>query len=694
MIIRALRDYFRSDIGVIQIDEPVIFEQAREFIEQTMPQNLRKLKLYQDQVPLFTRFQIEHQIETAFQREVNLPSGGGLAIDHTEALISIDINSARSTKGADIEETAFHTNLEAADEIARQLRLRDIGGLIVVDFIDMMSNKHQREVEQRLREAVKMDRARVQIGRISRFGLLEMSRQRLQPSLGESASVTCPRCLGHGTIRSLGSLSLTILRVVSEEAMKDGTERVIANVPVQVATYLLNEKREQLNRMESQNDVHILVIPDPSLETPHYRVERVRKADSEHESHSQRSYELAGESGASEYESPTSDEPAPAEEPAVKAVRPSGPAPQPQRAEAEPPAAPAGPRPGLLARITQALFPVSGTDHAGAAEPASAEQPETGRAGPGREKSAPAAAATTATTSMARGRAAAAGATAAGARAGPGPRRRPRRGRQGRGRAGETQRQHRQRHPPLREVRGHHRRRPRRRAHPAPGAPAAPPPVVTVTRPRAATPAAKGPRASRRHARADARAGGPSPRGPPRQWRQQRHERQPGRRDRRLRRGRVRIRQCDRAVRHRAGSLAGPARTPAAARAAAASRPRTCRHAGAARAREYHPRDRSRRRVRRVATPAQRLRGGRQVTCRARGRRRPIGPRPFIGCARPVPRDRRPRRRYDRRRSGVGRSRRPGPGQSLTRTSRPRITCMPCPRRLRWRAACHARSRN
>jgi len=395
VIIRALRDYFRSDIGVIQIDEPSIYEQARQFIEQTMPQNLRKLKLYEDEVPLFSRFQIEHQIETAFEREVSLPSGGSLAIDHTEALISIDINSARATKGADIEETAFHTNLEAGDEIARQLRLRDIGGLIVVDFIDMMSNKHQREVESRLREAAKMDRARVQMGRISRFGLLEMSRQRLQPSLGESASVTCPRCLGHGTIRSLGSLSLTILRIVGEEAMKESTERVVANVPVQIAAYLLNEKREQLSTVEQRNQVHILVIPDPALETPHYRIERVRTTDREHASHERRSYELAGEAPDDRYVPPADEEQEPGEEPMVKSVSPSGPAPQPKQqgasqAAVEPQGSDSGSRPGWLARITRALFTAGEDENAhreqSADEPAAPSRSQSSGRGGQREQ--------------------------------------------------------------------------------------------------------------------------------------------------------------------------------------------------------------------------------------------------------------------------------------------------------------------
>ena len=366
VIIRALRDYFRNDISVIQIDEPRIHEQARQFIEQTMPHNLGRLKLYQDEVPLFSRFQIEHQIETAFQREATLPSGGALVIDHTEALISIDINSARSTKGADIEETAFHTNLEAADEIGRQLRLRDIGGLIVVDFIDMMSNRHQREVENRLREAVKLDRARVQVGRISRFGLLEMSRQRLQPSLGESASITCPRCLGHGTIRSLGSLSLAVLRLLNEESMKESTQRVLARVPVEVATYLLNEKRAQITQLEDRNGVQVILVPDPSLETPHYSVERVRSAEiGEHDSSQKRSYELATPVETPEYNPPADTETRTGERPAVEAIAPRAPAPPARQAETPAAAAPAAAAPGaagsgesapgFLGRILRAL---------------------------------------------------------------------------------------------------------------------------------------------------------------------------------------------------------------------------------------------------------------------------------------------------------------------------------------------------
>ena len=279
VIIRALRDYFRNDISEVLIDSAEVFETAKQFIEQVMPNRISKIKHYQDTVPMFNRFQIENQIESAYRREVQLPSGGSIVIDHTEALISIDINSARATKGGDIEETATNTNLEAADEIARQLRLRDLGGLVVIDFIDMMSSKNQRDVENRLRDAVAIDRARVQIGRISRFGLLEMSRQRLKPSLGEATQIVCPRCTGNGTIRTVESLALSLVRVAEEEALKESTGRVEIHVPVDVATFMLNEKRKAIATVEAQTGVHILVIPSIVLETPQYRVERVRKSE-------------------------------------------------------------------------------------------------------------------------------------------------------------------------------------------------------------------------------------------------------------------------------------------------------------------------------------------------------------------------------------------------------------------------------
>ncbi|WP_421165160.1 ribonuclease E, partial [Aeromonas dhakensis] len=277
VIVRAIRDYLRRDVGEILIDNPVIFERAKSHIELVRPDFLNRVKLYKGEVALFNHFQIESQIESAFQREVRLPSGGSIVIDPTEALTSIDINSSRATKGGDIEETALQTNLEAADEIARQLRLRDLGGLIVIDFIDMTPVRHQREVENRLREAVHQDRARIQLGRISRFGLLEMSRQRLRPSLNESSSHICPRCQGQGVIRDNESLALSILRLIEEEAMKDNTEQVHAQVPVDVAAYLLNEKRSSIASLEQRNDVRVYIIPNQHLETPHYEVTRIRQ---------------------------------------------------------------------------------------------------------------------------------------------------------------------------------------------------------------------------------------------------------------------------------------------------------------------------------------------------------------------------------------------------------------------------------
>ncbi len=294
VIIRAIRDYLRQDIGEVLIDSVDAQEEALSFIRQVMPQYANKIKLYQDSVPLFNRFQIESQIETAFQREVKLPSGGALVIDPTEALVSIDINSARATKGSDIEETALQTNLEAAEEIARQLRLRDIGGLIVIDFIDMTPAKNQRAVEDRMRECLEADRARVQVGRISRFGLLEMSRQRLRPSLGESSGVVCPRCNGQGIIRDVESLSLAILRLIEEEALKDRTAEVRARVPFQVAAFLLNEKRNAITKIELRTRVRIFILPDEHLETPHFEVMRLRD-DSPEALSGQSSYEMAPE---------------------------------------------------------------------------------------------------------------------------------------------------------------------------------------------------------------------------------------------------------------------------------------------------------------------------------------------------------------------------------------------------------------
>ncbi|CAN4279135.1 ribonuclease E [Pseudoxanthomonas sp. LjRoot125] len=277
LIVRALRDYLRNDVGEILVDTEELHETAREFMQQVMPHNLRKLKHYKDDIPLFNRFQIESQIEGAYERNVRLPSGGSIVVDQTEALTAIDVNSARATKGGDIEETAFHTNLEAAEEVARQLRLRDLGGLVVIDFIDMSSNKHQREVENKLQNALKYDRARVQIGRISRFGLLEMSRQRLRPSLGESSQIVCPRCDGHGRMRSVESLSLSIIRVAEEHAMKDNTGQVLIQAPLEIANFLLNEKRGALREIEQRHDAPIIIVADEALHTPHYEVTRIRE---------------------------------------------------------------------------------------------------------------------------------------------------------------------------------------------------------------------------------------------------------------------------------------------------------------------------------------------------------------------------------------------------------------------------------
>jgi len=280
VIIRALRDHLRGNIDEILIDSEDAFKLVQNFLKQVMPHFLPKAKLYQDAVPLFNRYQIESQIEVAYGREVSLPSGGSLVIDHTEALTSIDINSARATKGSDIEETALNTNLEAADEIARQLRLRDLGGLFVIDFIDMMSNKNQKTVENHLRDALKIDRARIQTSRISRFGLLEMSRQRMRPSLGDSTQLPCPRCKGQGTIRNVESVALSVLRILEEEAMKKGTEKVIAHLPIECATFLLNEKRSAIEQIENRLKVGIVILPSKHLETPAYDIERIKEKES------------------------------------------------------------------------------------------------------------------------------------------------------------------------------------------------------------------------------------------------------------------------------------------------------------------------------------------------------------------------------------------------------------------------------
>nr|VFK30883.1 MAG: ribonuclease E [Candidatus Kentron sp. MB] len=326
LIIRAIRDYFRQDISEILIDNQDLYEQARDFIGQIMPQNLGKVKHYEDQVPLFSRYQIESQIESAFGRSVRLPSGGSIVIDHTEALTSIDINSARATRGGDIEETALNTNLEATEEIARQLRLRDLGGLIVIDFIDMTPVRNQREVESRLWSALKADRARVQCGRISRFGLMEMSRQRLRPSLGDSSQLVCPRCNGRGSVRGIESLALSILRILEEDAMKDRTGKIVAKLPIDVGTYLLNEKRDIIHAMERRQQIAIIIVPDSSMETPHYEVRRIRQDDVPSGT-PKRSYELANaERDLPEFVTTTSQR-TPQSEPAVKTVSPTTPIP-------------------------------------------------------------------------------------------------------------------------------------------------------------------------------------------------------------------------------------------------------------------------------------------------------------------------------------------------------------------------------
>ena len=350
IVVRALRDHYKNDVGEVLIDSEQAYQQAYDFMSMVMPNSLNKLKKFDDDLPLFNRFQIENQIESAFSREVTLPSGGAIVIDHTEALTSIDINSARATKGSDIEETAKNTNLEAADEVARQLRIRDLGGLIVIDFIDMMQNKNQREVETRLRNAVYDDRARVQIGRISRFGLLEMSRQRLRPSLGESSQIVCPRCSGQGTIRDVESLSLAVLRLLEEESLKDNTGKILAKIPVECATYLLNEKRDKVEGIEKRRQVHLVIIPDPNLETPHFHLERVKDNDTHrHESNYKKSYELTTEEEAVDLVEISSSQAPKTETAAVQRVQP--PAPKPQSVQPTSPGSE-----GLLQRLIKAIF--------------------------------------------------------------------------------------------------------------------------------------------------------------------------------------------------------------------------------------------------------------------------------------------------------------------------------------------------
>jgi ribonuclease E len=364
-VTRAMRDYLSDDTGEVLVDSPAAFQKAQEYMQRFMPADAqRRLKLYTDDIPLFTRFQIESQIESAYAHKVQLPSGGSIVIDYTEALVSIDINSARATRGSDIETTATNTNLEAADEIARQLRIRDIGGLIVIDFIDMESTKNQREVEDRLRDAVKMDRARIQIGRLSRFGLLEMSRQRLRPSLGESSHIVCPRCVGIGSIRSVESMALAVLRLIGEELRKDRTARVIAQVPVSVATYLINEKREWLRTLEDKSEVELIIVPNENIQTPEYSIRRVRDDEMELPEQRQATYLMPT---APEVREPgTQDRKPPPEAPAVAPLLPATSAPVAAAAPATQPAAAAAAQGTFWSRVKRIL----------AGEPVAPAEPE------------------------------------------------------------------------------------------------------------------------------------------------------------------------------------------------------------------------------------------------------------------------------------------------------------------------------
>jgi len=392
VIIRAIRDYLRDDVDQVLFDDKGAWQQAYDFVSMVMPKYQQRIKLYEDSIPLFNRFQVEGQIETAFQREVRLPSGGSIVIDPTEALVSIDINSARATKGSDIEQTALQTNLEAADEIARQLRLRDMGGLIVIDFIDMGANKNQRAVENRIRDALEIDRARVQVGRISRFGLLEMSRQRLRPSLGEISAIVCPRCTGQGTIRDTKSLALSILRLLQEEAGKERTAEVRAMVPVDVAAFLLNEKRSAVNDIETSTNVRVLIIPNPHLETPHFEVIRLR--DDEVEEDAAASYEIELDMPDPVAIRDDSDLTPAAPQALVRGVTPQQPAPSEPAPITSGPAVVTAPvkeaaSPSLLGRMWSALFaPVDVEEQQ--ADTVSEESPETpavSKADSGRQRS-------------------------------------------------------------------------------------------------------------------------------------------------------------------------------------------------------------------------------------------------------------------------------------------------------------------
>lgn len=388
LVVRAIRDYFQPEIGEILVDTDEIYEQARQFMAHVMPDMVNRVKRYNEDIPLFTRFQIEHQIESAYSRTVPLPSGGAIVIDHTEALVAIDVNSARATRGADIEETAFRTNCEAADEVARQMRLRDLGGLIVIDFIDMLDAKNQRAVEQRLKDALHYDRARVQMAKISRFGLMELSRQRLRPSLSEGSHVTCPRCNGVGVIRDTESCAIQVLRILQEEAMKEGTGAVHAQIPVDVATFLLNEKRSDIQNLEARHRVPIVLIPNTSLETPHYHIERIRQDDDRLDDHVQsfkRVAELEVKKADDPYAMKSNEEkPArPKQVPVIKNVLPRDPAPvhvEPvKKTEAQPRAVPMTPVPekrekGFFARIVDFFKNLGGSTETPAVEKKEAEE--------------------------------------------------------------------------------------------------------------------------------------------------------------------------------------------------------------------------------------------------------------------------------------------------------------------------------
>ncbi|MEO0004180.1 MAG: Ribonuclease [Pseudomonadota bacterium] len=346
LVIRAIRDYFNNDIGEILIDTDDIFEQAHQFMAHVMPEQEHRVKRYRDDAPLFSRFQIEHQIETAYSRTVTLPSGGAIVIDQTEALVAVDVNSARSIKGGDIEETATRTNLEAADEVARQARLRDLGGLIVIDFIDMEESRNRREVENRLRDALRQDRARVQFGSISKFGLLEMSRQRLRPALNEGASIPCPRCGGSGHIRDTESSALQILRIIQEESLKESTAAVLVQVPVEVASFLLNEKRTEITKIELKQRISVLLVPNKSLDTPHYKLERLKHDDPRLE-HLDASYKMAEEVEDVATFTRRSQERSNKQEPLIKGVLPDAPAPV------------STPKPEVIAPVAAAPAPVA-----------------------------------------------------------------------------------------------------------------------------------------------------------------------------------------------------------------------------------------------------------------------------------------------------------------------------------------------